>query len=194
MKHKVLIIEPSELIADGLKTLLAAQPSLRLLEPLAGDDDLDARLAMLRPDVLIINPTLNDNVNRLRGDRGTRVVALVYQYVKQSRLRHFDAVIDIRDSRQAIAQTVIDAANSSNEPDTCASAAGNYELTKRETAVLVEVARGLTNKEIAERLNVSVFTVTSHRKNIVRKTGIKSVAGLTVYALLNNLIDEDAVL
>lgn len=194
MKHKVLIIEPSELIADGLKTLLAAQPSLRLLEPLAGDDDLDARLAMLRPDVLIINPTLNDNVNRLRGDRGTRVVALVYQYVKQSRLRHFDAVIDIRDSRQAIAQTVIDAANSSNEPDTSASAAGNYELTKRETAVLVEVARGLTNKEIAERLNVSVFTVTSHRKNIVRKTGIKSVAGLTVYALLNNLIDEDAVL
>ena len=194
MKHKVLIIEPSELIADGLKTLLAAQPSLRLLEPLAGDDDLDARLAMLRPDVLIINPTLNDNVNRLRGDRGTRVVALVYQYVKQSRLRHFDAVIDIRDSRQAIAQTVIDAANSSNEPDTCASAAGNYELTKRETAVLVEVARGLTNKEIAERLNVSVFTVTSHRKNIVRKTGIKSVAGLTVYALLNNLIDEDTVI
>lgn len=194
MKHKVLIIEPSELIVDGLKTLLAAQPSLRLLEPLAGDDDLDARLAMLRPDVLIINPTLNDNVNRLRGDRGTRVVALVYQYVKQSRLRHFDAVIDIRDSRQAIAQTVIDAANSSNEPDTCASAAGNYELTKRETAVLVEVARGLTNKEIAERLKVSVFTVTSHRKNIVRKTGIKSVAGLTVYALLNNLIDEDAVL
>ncbi|MBR1934884.1 MAG: response regulator transcription factor [Muribaculaceae bacterium] len=194
MKHKVLIIEPSELIVDGLKTLLAAQPSLRLLEPLAGDDDLDARLAMLRPDVLIINPTVNDNVNRLRGDRGTRVVALVYQYVKQSRLRHFDAVIDIRDSRQAIAQTVIDAANSSNEPDTCASAAGNYELTKRETAVLVEVARGLTNKEIAERLNVSVFTVTSHRKNIVRKTGIKSVAGLTVYALLNNLIDEDAVL
>lgn len=194
MKHKVLIIEPSELIVDGLKTLLAAQPSLRLLEPLAGYDDLDARLAMLRPDVLIINPTLNDNVNHLRGDRGTRVVALVYQYVKQSRLRHFDAVIDIRDSRQAIAQTVIDAANSSNEADTQASAAGNYELTKRETAVLVEVARGLTNKEIAERLNVSVFTVTSHRKNIVRKTGIKSVAGLTVYALLNNLIDEDAVL
>ena len=66
MKHKVLIIEPSELIADGLKTLLAALPSLRLLEPLAGDDDLDARLAMLRPDVLIINPTLNDNVNSLR--------------------------------------------------------------------------------------------------------------------------------
>ena len=41
---------------------------------------------------------------------------------------------------------------------------------------------------------MSVFTVTTHRKNIVRKTGIKSVAGLTVYALLNNLIDEDTVI
>ena len=70
----------------------------------------------------------------------------------------------------------------------------SHELTKREIAVLVEVAKGLTNKEIANRLNVSVFTVTSHRKNIVRKTGIKSVAGLTVYALLNNLIDEDVVI
>ena len=74
------------------------------------------------------------------------------------------------------------------------AAMSNHELTRRETAVLVEVAKGLSNKEIAARLNVSVFTVTTHRKNIVRKTGIKSVAGLTVYALLNNLIDEDTVI
>ena len=60
--------------------------------------------------------------------------------------------------------------------------------------MLIEVAKGLSNKEIAARLNVSIFTVTTHRKNIVRKTGIKSVAGLTVYALLNNLIDEDTVI
>ena len=74
------------------------------------------------------------------------------------------------------------------------AAISNHELTKRETAVLIEVAKGLSNKEIAARLNVSIFTVTTHRKNIVRKTGIKSVAGLTVYALLNNLIDEDTVI
>ena len=70
----------------------------------------------------------------------------------------------------------------------------NYELTKRETAVLVELAQGKTNKEIADALNVSVHTVISHRKNISHKTGIKSVAGLTVYAMLNNLIDESALL
>ena len=51
-----------------------------------------------------------------------------------------------------------------------------------------------SNKEIADVLNVSVHTVISHRKNITHKTGIKSVAGLTVYAMLNNLIDESALL
>ena len=52
------------------------------------------------------------------------------------------------------------------------------------------MARGRTNKEIADEYNISVHTVISHRKNITRKTGIKSVAGLTVYALLNNMIDR----
>jgi DNA-binding CsgD family transcriptional regulator len=53
------------------------------------------------------------------------------------------------------------------------------------------VARGLTNKEIASELNISPHTVISHRKNIVHKTGIRSVAGLTVYAVLNKFIDSE---
>ena len=62
-------------------------------------------------------------------------------------------------------------------------------LSAREKEILVCVARGMINKEIADALNISVHTVISHRKNITRKTGIKTVAGLTVYALLNNLLD-----
>ena len=63
-----------------------------------------------------------------------------------------------------------------------------YELSEREREVLVEVANGLSNKEIATKLHISVHTAITHRKNIVKKTGIKSVAGLTVYAMLNNLM------
>ncbi|MCQ2149943.1 MAG: helix-turn-helix transcriptional regulator [Bacteroidales bacterium] len=65
------------------------------------------------------------------------------------------------------------------------------ELTEREKEILVSVARGLINKEIADRFNISVHTVISHRKNISRKTGIRTVAGLTVYALLNGMIDTE---
>ena len=67
------------------------------------------------------------------------------------------------------------------------------ELSAREKEILVAVARGKLNKEIADQYNISIHTVITHRKNITRKTGIKTVAGLTVYALVNNLIDMNTV-
>ena len=66
-------------------------------------------------------------------------------------------------------------------------------LSSREKEILVCVAKGMINKEIADALNISIHTVITHRKNIAHKTGIKTVAGLTVYALLNNLIDIHSV-
>ena len=69
----------------------------------------------------------------------------------------------------------------------------NYELTKREIEVLRLVAKGLANKEIADRLFVSIHTVITHRKNISEKTGIKSASGLTMYAVLKKIIDLDDI-
>jgi len=69
----------------------------------------------------------------------------------------------------------------------------NEDLSAREKEILVCVAKGMANKEIADHCNISVNTVITHRKNITRKTGIKTVAGLTVYALLNNLIDLNTI-
>ena len=69
----------------------------------------------------------------------------------------------------------------------------SVELSNREIDVLVALVKGMTNKEISDKLFISVHTVITHRKNIVRKTGIKSVSGLTVYALLNNLVDETEI-
>ena len=72
-------------------------------------------------------------------------------------------------------------------------AAERQELTGREKEILVSVARGLLNKEIADKHHISINTVITHRKNITRKTGIKTVPGLTVYAILNNLIDINSI-
>ena len=67
------------------------------------------------------------------------------------------------------------------------------ELSEREKDVLREIVRGLSNKEIAEKLFVSIHTVMSHRKNISRKLNIHSTAGLTIYAIVNNIVDIEAM-
>jgi DNA-binding NarL/FixJ family response regulator len=61
------------------------------------------------------------------------------------------------------------------------------ELSSRETDVLKCIVQGLTNKDIADTLNISLNTVLSHRKNITSKLGIKTVSGLTFYAIMNGL-------
>ncbi len=74
-----------------------------------------------------------------------------------------------------------------------AAASDNGELSSREKEILVCVAKGMLNKEIADKLCLSIYTVITHRKNITHKLGIKTVSGLTLYALLNGLIDMSSV-
>lgn len=64
----------------------------------------------------------------------------------------------------------------------------NNELTSREIDVLKEIASGKIIKEIADTLNISVNTVLTHRKNISSKLGIRSVSGLSLYAMMNGLL------
>ena len=64
-----------------------------------------------------------------------------------------------------------------------------YQLSPRETDVLRLVALGKSNKQISDNLFISIHTVITHRKHITTKLGIKSISGLTLYAVINNLID-----
>jgi len=66
-------------------------------------------------------------------------------------------------------------------------------LSEREIDVLKAVALGYSNKEIADKLFISINTVISHRKNITEKLGIKTIAGLTVYAVMHDLIKPEDV-
>ena len=67
------------------------------------------------------------------------------------------------------------------------------ELSEREKEVICHVVRGLSNKEIAEKMFISVNTVMTHRRNIARKTQIHSPAGLTIYAIVNGLVNLEEV-
>ena len=67
------------------------------------------------------------------------------------------------------------------------------ELSSREIDVLIQIVKGLSNKEIADALCLSTHTVMSHRKNIVRKLNIHSTAGLTIYAIVNGIVNLDNI-
>lgn len=194
----VLIVEPSEIIVEGLRTMLEQAGGYNLLAPLHDASSLEERLPVLRPDMLIVNPTLLEfsSKQQLAALSAARpkmsIVALVYQYIESGVMDNFKYVIDIRQTRSSVLSLLKTAVESTNttlrKENSPVDISDNYELSNREMDVLVLVAKGLSTKEIADKLNISVHTVNSHRKNITHKTGIKSVAGLAVYAMIHNLM------
>ena len=84
---------------------------------------------------------------------------------------------------------LIPAVNHLEDVNEAESADSSEKLSARELEILTGVAQGLLNKEIASKYNISIHTVITHRKNIARKTGIRTIAGLTAYAILNNLLE-----
>lgn len=188
MKKRVLICEPSAVIFEGLAKILREGAGLEVFSQEKKIENLQARISELRPDFLILNPTLFLEKKRLQSlissNEKTAFVALVYQYVDRNLRGLFSQKIEVCDD----VATILEIFNSSAETS-AARAADDYELTDREREILVLVAKGFMSKEIADKLNISIHTVVSHRKNLTRKTGIKSVAGLAVYAMLNNLME-----
>jgi DNA-binding CsgD family transcriptional regulator len=94
--------------------------------------------------------------------------------------------INIDDKKHDIIQkikNVLSPENNNSSPDNA--------LSEREKDVIRLVAKGLTNKEIADILNLSIHTIITHRKNITGKLGIKTISGLSIYALLNGIIQPD---
>ena len=80
-----------------------------------------------------------------------------------------------------------------NDVTNLGSGEGNKELSAREVEVLQLVVKGTINKEIADKLNISLNTVLSHRKNITAKLGIKTVSGLIFYAIMHGIISAEDI-
>ena len=193
---KIIIAESSPIISNGLSSFFNDMNQIAVASVVDNIEDLQDKIIVHSPDVLIINPMMlgymvnafakqmtqnYPNINR---------VALVTSYVDKNILKNFKEVIELNDNKQKVINKILNLQNNNEE-----SSAQNesVDLSNREVDVLVCVAKGMTNKDISDMLNISVHTVITHRKNIVKKTGIKSVSGLTVYALLNNLVEESEI-
>jgi DNA-binding NarL/FixJ family response regulator len=111
-------------------------------------------------------------------------IALIYSYFDNEILNKFDDKIFITEPTQQIIQKLFRSSNNQNDYTDNKFT----ELTEREIDILTQLVKGLSNKEIADELNISIHTVISHRKNITEKTGIKSLPGLTIYAISKKII------
>lgn len=193
---KLIIVEPSPIISAGLLRYLEDMTQLQVVSVLDNVDDLQDKMIVHNPDILIINPLtfgyMNSNYIRQinQNNPSTTCIALVTTYIDRNYLKFFKELIELGDNKQKVLNKIINLINSS---DDTINQNDSIDLSNREIDVLVCVAKGMTNKDISDILNISVHTVITHRKNIVRKTGIKSVSGLTVYALLNNLVEESEI-
>ena len=187
-KYNVVLIEPSEIVAIGIAAIINGNPQFNVAQTLSDPSYYNSNSTDV--DIVIINPTVVDYNDRLDirswlGTSDTALLALTHSNYEESVLRQYDECIGIYDNTARIIQKLRNAIeeNSKNPKNEL------NELSAREKDILAAVALGKTNKEIADEFNISVYTVISHRRNISQKLGINSIPGLTVYAIMNKLVD-----
>lgn len=190
MKENVFIIHRSEIIRKGLSLILQDYFKMEITQ-LNLAKDLSSFSGITNSTTIVImeveaeqNPTA---IEQLKKNNEVYLVGFYSEttgehsdYAFDYELNQFSSAIQIQKLIQVIRKAGSKQKNGLQD---------NGELTTREKEVIKLIALGLANKEIADKLFISIHTVISHRKNITEKLGIKSISGLTVYAIMNNLLD-----
>ena len=110
---------------------------------------------------------------------------MLSQLTDTTQLKQYNESITLYETVESLSQKILHLQHIVPQED----AINAETLSPREREIVVCVVKGLSNKEIAEELNLSIYTVITHRKNIARKLHIHSTAGLTIYAIVNKLVD-----
>ncbi len=196
MGKTLIIADQSEIIRKGLVHLIESTGMFRSIKEVTCANALRDALNHFKPQMVIINPALINAsaIDELRNPVGTgaelRIAAIVYSLFDDDQMNRFDGVIMVNDNRHKIQKRLEAMMDKTLEKQTPKP---EETLSSRELDVLRLLVKGLSNKEISDKLFISTHTVISHRKNITQKLNIKSVAGLTVYAILNEIISMEDV-
>lgn len=190
----IAISEPSYIIRSGLEALLRRLPGYRvqIIEINQSDSFLDT-LRIRKPEMIIINPLSFGNMQpaHIRSESGCpelKCVALLSSLLDSSITCQYNERITLYDSPDDI-RGKIEALMRAEEAEATDLDDGEQQvLTSREKEIVVCVVKGMTNREIADKLCLSAHTVITHRRNIARKLQIHSASGLTIYAIVNKLV------
>ena len=189
---KVLVASSSVIIRSGLSSVLRRLHELNI-QPveISSPEMLEHYVTLHTPDIIMIDPTFGgwfdlaefkEAYNKLTGVKFVAVIASVIDSMQlkdyNERIALYDSVEVIAEKLNGLMKTEDEMQDSDAEP-----------LSQREKEIITYVVKGWTNKEIADNLCLSVHTVITHRRNIARKLQIHSPAGLTIYAIVNKLVE-----
>ena len=188
---RIAIAETSVIIRSGLTAALKRLPNVKV-QPieLLSIEALHDCVRTQCPDMLIVNPAFGDyfDIGKFREEtsgKKIRVIALVTYFVDASLLSKYDESISIFDDLERLSKKISGLLNVPSEEEDLEN---QDALSQREKEIVICVVKGMTNKEIAEKLFLSIHTVITHRRNISKKLQIHSAAGLTIYAIVNKLV------
>lgn len=190
---RITIAESSEIIRRGLVATLKNIGTLQAEVQEVGEaEQLRNSLGWQRPEILIINPAMLtmlslQQIKKEAADTDIKCVALQTSLADASLTRPFDEVISLYDSGEQIGDKL---SRLMGRGDTDKR---HESLSQREKEVIACVVKGMTNKQIADKLCLSAHTVVTHRRNISAKLDIHSTAGLTIYAIVNKLVELEDI-
>ena len=187
---KIILISNSYLIAKSLRDLILE--NFNQIEFLSDFEDIDLLLNKIEKQAYNIIFIDEWNFQKFyyyfrNFDRKTLIVPIIYQF--DEKYEKYDFVLELKNSRKQILKLFSRLNEHIN--NMVQNQKFEKELTAREKTILQLIVKGCTSKSIAEKLGISSQTVSSHRKNISAKLEIKTLSGLTVYAILNNLISME---
>ena len=194
-----IVAEPLYLVRKGLVNVINELPNASVVRECESSSQIADIVLHYSTNVLVINLNLLNELTstevRKLTNRKKKLYIIGLEYADSDQffgckgiLTHSIILDETKISVQKKFKEVLSLVN--NERDIPSD---NAELSERENMILKDVALGLSNKEIAEKNFISPHTVITHRKNITRKLGIKTVSGLTIYAIINKLIGMDEV-
>ncbi|MFI3279647.1 MAG: LuxR C-terminal-related transcriptional regulator [Rikenellaceae bacterium] len=186
---QIIIAEPSAVIRCGVEALLQREEEFSCEVMHVSDASIfSARGGKLSADLIIVNPSFLGvfSPSQLKAELGgeeIKIVALQSSFIDQGLLHNYDETISIYESGEMIVKKIVALMRNTEEAE------NKKELSAREKEIIVCVAKGMINKQIAETLHLSTHTVIAHRRNIANKLQIHSPSGLTIYAIVNKLVD-----
>lgn len=205
MTIRTLIVDDHPMVAEGIQSILETYNDIEVVGTLGDGQSAVDQLTTLAPDVVLMDLNmpgvsgLATTEMMLERRPDTRILILSMhdspEYIATA-MRHGAKGYVLKDVPTDEIRTAIDTVMQ-GKTYLCTGAAealepnisdGRETLTGREQTVLLELAMGKSNKEVALDLDISVRTVETHRKNIKRKLDITSTAGLTRYAMEHGVL------